>query len=98
MVPTENVCVMIGSANRDEGHYAKPDHFDLDRRADDHLSFSFGRHFCLGSHLARLVARVALEGVLDRLPRLQLDPAAPPPEITGFAFRWPERLVVRFDA
>jgi cytochrome P450 len=88
------VSVVVASANRDERHYERPDEYDLDRRADDHLSFGFGRHHCLGYHLARLEARVALEALLDRLPRLRLDPHAPPPAITGLAFRSPKALHV----
>ena len=90
------VSVVIASANRDETHFANPDRFDLDRRADDHLSFGFGRHFCLGYHLAKMEARTALEALLDRLPALRLDPDAPPPRITGLAFRSPQTLPVRF--
>jgi len=93
-----NVSAIVASANRDETHYPDPDRYDLDRRVDDHLSFAFGRHFCLGSHLARLEARTALETVLDRLPNLRLDPDAEPPRILGLAFRSPQVLRVRFDA
>jgi cytochrome P450 len=92
-----NISVLNASANRDEDHYANPDLYDLDRHADDHLAFGFGRHHCLGYHLARLESRIALEGILDRLPRLRLDPDAPPPQITGLAFRSPKRLDVRMD-
>src|SRR2546428_11452481 len=90
------VSAVIASANRDETHYTDPDRFDLDRRADDHLSFGFGRHFCLGYHLAKMEARTALNAVLDRLPELRLDPDAEPPRITGLAFRSPQALRVRF--
>jgi len=90
------VSAVIASANRDETHYADPDRFDLDRRADDHLSFGFGRHFCLGYHLAKMEARTALGAVLDRLPGLRLDPDAEPPRITGLAFRSPQALRVRW--
>jgi len=90
------VSAVIASGNRDETHYADPDRFDLDRRADDHLSFGFGRHFCLGYHLAKMEARTALGAVLDRLPGLRLDPDAEPPRITGLAFRSPQALRVRF--
>ncbi len=86
------VSVVVASANRDEEHYANADVFDLDRRADDHLGFGFGRHHCLGYHLARLEARVALNAVLDRLPSLRLDPDEPAPTITGLAFRSPKTL------
>jgi cytochrome P450 len=90
------VSAVIASANRDETHFADPDRFDLDRRADDHLSFGFGRHFCLGYHLAKIEARLALGALLDRLPDLRLDPETPPPRITGLAFRSPQALRVRF--
>jgi cytochrome P450 len=86
------VSIVLGSANRDEEHYERPDDYDLDRRVDDHLAFGFGRHHCLGYHLARLEARVALTAILDRLPSLRLDPDAPPPTITGLAFRSPKTL------
>jgi cytochrome P450 len=90
--------VVVAAANRDPAHYPDPDRFDLDRRADDHLSFGFGRHFCLGYHLARLEARTVLTALLDRLPSLRIDPAADPPRITGLAFRSPQALPVRFHA
>jgi len=92
-IPADGVVsVVVASANRDEEHYDRPDEFDLDRHADDHLAFAFGRHHCLGYHLARLEARLALTALLDRLPDLRLDPAAPPPTITGLAFRSPKSL------
>jgi cytochrome P450 len=98
-IPTgKMVSAVIASANRDETHYADPDEFVLDRRADDHLSFGFGRHFCLGYHLAKLEARTALGAVLDRLRDVRIDAAAEPPRITGLAFRSPRALPVRFAA
>ena len=92
------VSAVIASGNRDESHYADPDRFDLDRRADDHLSFGFGRHFCLGYHLAKLEARTVLGAVLDRLAGVRIDADAEPPRITGLAFRSPRALPVRFAA
>ncbi len=92
----ELVSAILASGNRDEEHYPDPDRFDPDRRADDHLSFGFGRHHCLGYHLARQEAAIALDAVLDRLPHLRFDPAAPAPRITGLAFRSPKTLPVRF--
>jgi cytochrome P450 len=95
-IPTGDlVTVVIASANRDDTHYPDPDTWDLDRHAEDHLSFGFGRHHCLGYHLARLEARLALDAILDRLPGLRLDPDAPPPQIQGLAFRSPKTLRVR---
>jgi cytochrome P450 len=88
----EMVSVVIASANRDEEHYPNPDLYDLDRRPDDLLAFGFGRHHCLGYHLANLEAQLALTALLDRFPNLRIDPAAEPPSITGLAFRSPKRL------
>ena len=89
--------MVVGSANRDERHYADPDRFDLHRKNDDHLAFGFGAHFCAGSHLALLEARTALNALLDRLPNLRLDPAEEC-HVVGLAFRSPDRLPVRFDS
>lgn len=62
----------IGSANRDERQFERPDRFDVDRGQIRHLAFGHGIHFCLGAPLARLEAKIALEAVLSRLPGLAL--------------------------
>ncbi len=86
----------VGSANRDERHFADPDRFDLHREnKSDHVAFGFGEHFCLGSHLARMEARIAVAALLERLPDLRLDPSASC-GVVGVAFRSPDRLPVRF--
>lgn len=93
------VSMLIGSANRDERHFPRSEEWDLDRPEDpSHLAFGWGRHLCLGMHLARLELRVGLSAVLDRLPNLRLDSAQPHPEIRGHAFRGPTALPVLFDA
>ncbi len=89
------VSVMVGPANRDEDHYPDPDRFDLHRRADDHLAFGLGKHFCLGYHLARLEVQTAVNALLDRLPNLRLDPREEC-WIQGVSFRSPNRLPVLF--
>lgn len=89
------VSAVLGSANRDEGHYPEPDRFDVHRRSDDHLAFGFGPHFCAGSHLARAEARIAVAALLARLPNLRLDPAQES-HVVGLAFRSPDHLLVLF--
>jgi cytochrome P450 len=64
--------LLNGSANRDESHFTDPDRFDIHRRGG-HLSFGQGLHFCLGSALARLEARVAFEEVLKRWTDWDVD-------------------------
>lgn len=90
------VSVMVGPANRDEEHYPDPDRFDIQRRADDHLSFGLGKHFCLGYHLARLEVLTAVDAALDRLKNLRFDPREEC-WIQGVSFRSPNRLPVLFD-
>lgn len=64
--------LLNGSANRDESHFPDPDRYDI-HRTGGHLSFGQGLHFCLGSALARLEARVAFEEVLKRWPDWEVD-------------------------
>jgi cytochrome P450 len=69
--------LLNGSANRDERHFPNGETFDI-HRTGPHLSFGQGLHFCLGSSLARMQARVALEEMLTRWPEweVELDDAA----------------------
>ncbi|OBK46819.1 cytochrome P450 [Mycobacterium sp. 1081908.1] len=64
--------LLNGSANRDERRYPDADKFDI-HRGDTHLSFGHGLHFCMGSALARMQARVALEEVIKRWPDWEVD-------------------------
>jgi cytochrome P450 len=66
----------LGSANRDERVFDRPDDYDIFRNPDElakHLSFGGGRHFCLGANLARLEARVALAGLVERARSIEVD-------------------------
>jgi cytochrome P450 len=72
-VPEGSVMLLLnGSANRDERHFPDGERFDI-HRSGGHLSFGQGLHFCLGSALARMQARVALEEILKRWPEWQVD-------------------------
>ena len=93
-----SVAVVVGSANHDEAIYPDPEHFDLDRPAQNHVAFGTGPHQCLGMHLARMEMRTGLDAILDGLPNLRLDPDAAPPVIEGLAFRGPTALPVVFGA
>jgi cytochrome P450 len=91
------VMLMLAAANRDETRYGEPDQFDIRREnPKPHISFGQGPHACLGTHLARLEMRVALNQLLDRLPGLRLDPAGDDPHIRGQVFRSPTSLPVLF--
>jgi cytochrome P450 len=66
------VLLVTGSAGRDERVYPDPDRFDV-HRAEQHVSFGCGPHFCLGAALARLEGRIAIEETLARFPRWEVD-------------------------
>jgi len=68
----EKVVMWYVSSNRDESRYEDPDRFDV-RRNPEHQAFGAGgRHFCLGTALARLELRVLFEETLARYPRMEL--------------------------
>ena len=86
--------VSLTGANRDPETFADPDRFPIERpNAKLQLAFAQGPHVCLGMHLARLEARVALDAVLERLPGLRLDPSARP-AVRGLVFRKPDAVPV----
>jgi cytochrome P450 len=64
----ESVMCLLGAANIDGAEFADPDVVDLERAGNRHIAFGGGVHRCLGSHLARLEMRVALEELHRRLP------------------------------
>jgi cytochrome P450 len=63
---------MIISANRDERVFDRPDDLDLGREPNRHLTFAFGKHFCLGNQLARLEGQIAIGALVRRFPRMRL--------------------------
>jgi cytochrome P450 len=69
----ERVVMWYASSNRDESRYEDPDRFDL-RRTTEHQAFGAGgRHFCLGTALARLELRILFEETLARFPDIAID-------------------------
>jgi cytochrome P450 len=74
-VPEGSVMMMlIGAACRDHRQFPPDgDVFDIHRQPRQHLAFSVGTHFCLGSALARLEGRIALEEILNRFPEWDVD-------------------------
>jgi cytochrome P450 len=91
----DQVTVSIAGANRDPRVFDDPDTFQIRRpNANRQLAFAHGPHFCLGAHLARLEARIAVETLLDRLPQLQLDARHSPSAPRGLVFRKPAELRV----
>ena len=71
--PGQRVCLLFASANRDPREFAEPDRYIVDRRPKRMVGFGHGTHVCLGLHLARMEARVALQEFLDVVPDYEID-------------------------
>ncbi|WP_370288838.1 cytochrome P450 [Nocardioides sp.] len=70
------VVTHLAGANRDPDVFTDPHSFDVDREnAGEHVSFSSGRHYCLGAALARMEGEVALRALHERFPELRVDRA-----------------------
>ncbi|GAB3578773.1 cytochrome P450 [Amycolatopsis endophytica] len=71
------VATVLAGANRDPAVFDEPARFDVRREnAREHISFSAGRHYCLGASLARMEGEVGLRALFDRFPDLRLTPGA----------------------
>ena len=93
----EKVLLLIGSANRDHEIFPNGDVYDLSRDTSASLSFGQGPHFCLGAHLARLEARIALDMMSRTISGYELLPGAErvhSSNVRGFA-HLPMRIEVK---
>ncbi|OBB79916.1 cytochrome [Mycolicibacterium peregrinum] len=88
--------VCMGSANRDENRWERPEEFDIFRKRVPHITFAAGEHTCMGLHLARMETRVAMESLLSRVHNLELI-TDDDPHIFGQPFRSPTAIPVTFE-
>jgi cytochrome P450 len=78
----DKVCMMLGAAGRDPAVFDHPGQIDLDRPHCRHLTFGAGIHRCIGSNLARLQIRVAIEQIVTRLEEFRVPGGA---EVTYYS-------------
>ena len=80
---------VLGSANRDEGHFEDPDVLDLTLDPNRHLAFGRGGvHHCLGAPLARMEGQIAISAFLGRFPKARLA-------VAPKTLRWRRGLFLR---
>ena len=88
----------FAAANHEPGRFPEPTTFDIHREnANKHISFGKGIHFCLGSGLARMEARIALELLSQRLPSLRLVSDQELSFFPNITFRGPDTLHLEWD-
>jgi len=98
VVLKEDDAILVGtaSANRDPQCCENPDQFIIDRGARvDHVGWGHGIHFCLGVHLARLEARIAVGALIERFPNMELAEPAPLAYAENIILHGLKRLPVR---
>ena len=92
------VLAWIGSANRDEKIFDRPEIFDVGRQPNPHLSFGFGVHYCIGANLARLETQIALEALLEKTSLIERTDDGVLPLHESPVFRAATRIPVRLTA
>src|SRR3954471_9677094 len=92
----DKVVMWYVSSNRDDTRYDDPDRFDVTRNPEHQAFGAGGRHFCLGTALARLELRILLEETLARFPEMEL--AGAPGQVESPFVNQLKTLPVRLNA
>jgi cytochrome P450 len=91
----DKLALWYPSSNRDEDRYEDPDRFDVLRNPEHQAFGAGGRHFCLGTALARLELKILVEQTLERYPNMTID-AEPTWVVSQFSSQL-KTLPVRLD-
>lgn len=93
--PGDVTLLSFASGNRDEEVFEDPFRLDVRRaNASSHLAFGFGRHYCLGAHLARLELRAIFRELLGRVGSIEL--AGPTTFVHSNLVTGPKRMPIRY--
>jgi len=94
----QEILMLYPAACRDPRAYEDPHRFDVRRKSDKHIiAFGYGQHFCLGSNLAKVEARVMIGEIIRRLPNMRVAPGKQIGRSTSSFVRGLETLPVVFD-
>lgn len=77
IIQGQRVQFMLGAANRDPRQFPNPNALDIQRSPNQHGSFGFGIHYCVGARIGRRTVDVAMTALLDKLPNIQLTEEKP---------------------
>ena len=88
----QKIASLLGSANRDEKHFANADQMDITRDPNPHIGFGAGIHFCLGGPLARLEMGIALPKLVKAFPDMKI--ASDPVRRPTFVLRGYEKVEI----
>lgn len=89
------VHLCLGAANHDPSVFKNPESYDIYRDKSHQMGFGFGPHRCLGMDVARQEMIVAISGLMDRFPKMRLDPDKPKPVYRGLDHRGMSAVTVR---
>ena len=93
--PGDLLYLSYASANRDDEFFPDPDRLDVTRdNSAGHVAFGFGRHFCLGAHLARMEIRAIFKALLSRLDHVEL--AGEPRWTHAYFVEGPKSIPIRY--
>ena len=90
--PGQKIAALLGSANRDEEVFDRPEQMDLTRDPNPHIGFGAGIHFCIGAPLARMEMTTSLPALFERFPNLAI--AETPKRRPTFVLRGYEEVLV----
>jgi len=92
----DEILLMYASANRDPEQFEDADRYDVAREKNQHVSFGWGTHFCLGASVARLELRLMFEELMKRIPDMQIAEGTEPRMVPSAFTRSPDAVHVRF--
>lgn len=96
MVPAGvRIDLCLGAANHDPEKFKNPEKYDIYRDKSHQMGFGFGPHRCLGIEVARQEMIVAISGLMDRFPKMRLDPDKPKPLYRGIDHRGMTAVTVK---